>query len=326
MEPKAMEWIERYSAEVGQMLPAARRRDIELEIRSLLMDEAEASADGAPVREADVLALLERYPSPMQMAGRYGAPRHLIGPALYPTYLEVVWLVGVIVTVVNTIAVVAGIFNGADASPDALFGFAVSYAQGLLTSIAIVTVIFALVERQGSEEVAALAEKGWSPRSLPALGAGNRASLSDLFTTIVTALGSVLVLNLFVRGDGAITIPGGDPITLALFSERFLAFVPWLTAIWLGELGVALVVLARRRWERGTRLAMVALGLAGAALLVTMLAGGALGASAGMERWVDAGVAIALLATLYELVSHLVGLLRARRAAAPSLPTNATVA
>ncbi|MCB0077880.1 MAG: hypothetical protein KDD73_10755 [Anaerolineales bacterium] len=309
------DWIYRYSTEVAQMLPAAQRHDIKQEITSLLIDELE-SEHGEAVSEADVLALLRRYPSPAEMAARYGASQALIGPALYPTYLTVVQLVALIVVIVAIVTSIIGIFTGGAWGVASVLGVIWNILAMVLTSVAIVTLVFAVVERstspQQQAEIDAAQRERWRPESLPPVAGTERVSVSGMAGEIITTLVAILWLNYYVTADGSLTIFADGPQLFRLFSPLFLSFIPWLTLLWIGDLVTDIVVLARRRWERPSRLIAIGIGLVSVVLLGVMLSGGPLAATEGMERWVRGGVAAVLLLILIDIGSHLWALYRQR--------------
>jgi hypothetical protein len=96
-----MKLLTQYIKVVKWYLPREHREDIINELSENLlskMEEVEAEF-GRPLTEPEQEALLREHGEPMEVAGRYGANqrcvtfgRQLIGPALYPIYLWVLWL------------------------------------------------------------------------------------------------------------------------------------------------------------------------------------------------------------------------------------------
>src|SRR5262245_33242749 len=99
------QWIDRYVSEVGRMLPAGKRADVELEIRSLIEEEVDARA-GSDSRPSDetVLDVLRSFGHPQEIAARYGAQQYLIGPALYPSFMMVLRVVLAATLALNLVA------------------------------------------------------------------------------------------------------------------------------------------------------------------------------------------------------------------------------
>src|SRR5262249_37496877 len=102
-----MDLLDRYVHNVRtylpQSLPETQRDDIINELRENIraqMDDREA-AIGRPLNEQEQEEILHHYGHPMIAAGRYQTNqearvvfgRQLIGPALFPFYLRVLWIV-----------------------------------------------------------------------------------------------------------------------------------------------------------------------------------------------------------------------------------------
>jgi hypothetical protein len=116
---KGGEWIDRYVNEVGRRLPANQRADVEREIRSLIEDEvadrldaAEEQGGSQPDGEATVLAVLQQFGAPGEMAAKYQAPRYLIGPAMFPVYQIVLGIVLAVTVGANLLGLVVAAGTG----------------------------------------------------------------------------------------------------------------------------------------------------------------------------------------------------------------------
>jgi hypothetical protein len=77
----ADELVDSYVAEVVTLLPRKQRRDVAQELRMLLTEEVDATADGPASREQAARALLVGFGRPADVAARYGSPVTLIDPA-----------------------------------------------------------------------------------------------------------------------------------------------------------------------------------------------------------------------------------------------------
>lgn len=85
-----MELIDLYVKEVGRHLPQKAREDIEKGIRSMIMDALDdrSKAEGRPIDDAMVESVLDRLGPPEEMSASYVPPRYLIGPRLYPHFMN----------------------------------------------------------------------------------------------------------------------------------------------------------------------------------------------------------------------------------------------
>ena len=101
-----MKLIDLYVAEVGRRLPVKQRDDIQKELRSAIEDAVDdaARAQGRPADEAMAADVLRRYGAPEKAAASYLPPRYLIGPELFPAYLQVLGVVSAFVMLALAIA------------------------------------------------------------------------------------------------------------------------------------------------------------------------------------------------------------------------------
>lgn len=321
-------YVERYVRAVGELLPAERRKDIEAEIRANLLDEIEASANdsgfpGSPT-EQTVLEVLRRYPRPLEMAQRYGATQALIGPVLYASYVTVLKLVLMIVLTVNVVIFLVQIMAGE--SGLTILGALGSIFSSLFLSGGIVTLIFAIIERSPgvAEEVAEDLDKeqrNWDPRNLPQVSNRNQVSTGDLVGDIITTLVSILFLNVYVGADGSMPIYFGEWVPAPVFSELFMSYVPYLTALWAVELLLYLVVLAQRRWTILTRVIALASLVGTIVVSAVMLNAGQLAANPSWEWAVRMGVGVVIVITVWQIASHVWAMIKNAREGSTNIAT-----
>lgn len=299
------EWIDRYVNEVGQRLPAKGRSDVEREIRSLIEDEVagrlEMQADGATPKDTEVavLAVLEQFGAPEQMAARYHAPRYLIGPALFPIFWLVLGIVLIVMLFVNLLGLAVAAGTGT-VGPliDTLLSLFVSLTQ----AAGMVTLIFALLEYLGVG--AGSKPEAWQPRDLPPVKDPNRASRVEAATEIAFTAAVLTWANFYLnRGTGALFY-NGEWQAIPLFTPEFLQYIPWLTVLWSADILVNTVLLVRGRWEPATRVAAMAVSAATAFLFYRMLVGGPIAAWAPLEPAFKITVAIIFAVSLWEIGKH----------------------
>jgi hypothetical protein len=96
-----MKLVDLYVAEVGARLPEKSRADIEKELRSMIEDmlEDESRKQDRSVDEAMVVDVLKRLGPPQKMAASYQPPRYLVGPELYPHFINTLRIVLSVVAV-----------------------------------------------------------------------------------------------------------------------------------------------------------------------------------------------------------------------------------
>ena len=160
-----MDLIERYLGAIKRNLPAMGADDIVAELRDALASRIEAREEalGRPLTDEEVEALIKDFGHPLVVAARYRRQQWLIGPDVFPFYLSVARIVLlVIVAIQAAIGVAQMIFGGRDPGQVALQTIG-GLATSTLFALAIVTLIFVVLERTGfpTEHV-----REWNPASL----------------------------------------------------------------------------------------------------------------------------------------------------------------
>ena len=306
------EWIDRYVNEVGRRLPPKQRADVQQEIRSLIEDEVagrlEAAADERgtqPSAEATVLAVLEQFGAPEEMAARYQAPRYLIGPAMFPVYQIVLGIVLTVTVFANLLllAVAAGT-GGVQPFSDML----ADLFAGVLQAFGTVTLIFVGLERLG---VSASRKKAvsWDPRSLPPVKDEQRVSIFEKAVEI-GFMAALLGLTANYLNRGAAVFAGGEWQPIPLFSPEVLQYIPWLMVIWGADILVNIVLLARGRWEPATRVASMVVDGANALVFYQLLVGGPIAAWPPVDPAFRITAAIIFAVSVWEVARNAWRLLR----------------
>ncbi len=301
--PTGTEWIDRYVNEVGRRLPPNQRADVQQEIRSLIEDEvaerlqAVANEGGTqPSAETIVLAVLEQFGAPEEMAARYQAPRYLIGPAMFPVYQIVLGIVLTVTVFANLLALAVAAGNG---GVQPLLDTLAALFAGVLQAFGTVTLIFVALERLG---VSASRKKAasWDPRSLPPVKDEQRINVFEKAVEIgLTAAVLVLAANYLNRG--ATVFYSGEWQPIPLFSPEVLQYIPWLMVIWGADILVNIVLLARGRWEPATRVAAMVVDGANAFVFYQLLVGGPIAAWPPLDPAFRITAAIIFAVSLWEV-------------------------
>lgn len=253
---EAYELIDRYVYEVGQSLPRKNRDDIQLELRSLLMDDLEERAgDEEPTAEMAAQLLLE-YGEPETMAARYKPDRYLIGPQLFPFYRMIILIVLACVTLGLFVSfVVAFIAGGMEDILSTAWSFVSAIFQAGLSAFAFTTIIFAIIERFAGSKFAAADESEWNPYDLSPVKEKDRSRINKpgLVAGIVFYLFIIVLFNFYPQWIVMVDSIGTDVTVLPILAPEFLVYIPILTLYWSLAILLKLILLWRGRWERSTR-------------------------------------------------------------------------
>lgn len=184
-----MELIDRYMQAIRFWLPKDQKRDIIQELSEDLLSQIEEkeSALGRKLSENEVAEILKQRGRPTVIAGHYLPQRYLIGPLLFPVYTFVLKMVALFY-LLPWLLVWIGllIFNHGYRAEHLGFGLLGDWAafwQIALFALAVVTLVFAIVERAQAKSKFL---DQWDPRKLPAVVKHHKPSfrsrtLLDLF-------------------------------------------------------------------------------------------------------------------------------------------------
>lgn len=113
-----------------------------------MIEDREAEPDQEASEEI-VAAVLKDFGSPREVARQYGAHNYLIGPRLYPIYLQVLRIVLIVVAALNVLSLIIAVINPPATNPG-LFESIIEIFGGmfssLFTAFGIVTLSFAGIE------------------------------------------------------------------------------------------------------------------------------------------------------------------------------------
>lgn len=263
-----MELIERYIYAVTNKLPTNQRADIEKELRGLIEDMLEEQLQGREATDEDVQQVLAELGDPREMANRYrDAKQYLIGPELFSSYLSVLKIVIIAVSIAFAVLFcIESLLEPrtiAELFIDHLLGLIIAYFQAFTW----VTIIFALIEfytiRKGRSHK--LSGSGaWKPSDLPQLPdhlteikrSGPIASI--IFYTIAAG-----IILLSIEHIGVWWFQGQQPTVIPIFDEAvFRSFVPVILALFALAVIKNIAMLIKRRWT---------LSLIGAEILLSLL-------------------------------------------------------
>jgi len=294
------------------MLPAAKRSDVEMEIRSLLQDEVDAQPGGAS--EENTIAALRKFGSPAAIAARYGATQHLIGPALYPGFLLVLRIVLSVIFGLTLFGMMVAVW--AQKAPFAPLSMLTSMFASMLQAAAMVVIVFAIIERV-TQARGVDAAGDWNPRSLPAVVNVGRINWSEMVFELAFGTVFIVLLNFYVESLAGYW-SNGEWNAFPLFSQEFLAFVPWITALWAWEVLVKVIVMLRGRWEPVTRILDLLSSVMSFTLLSWMLRADQLAAWAPLEPVFKVILAVALVIVAVDFVRNVWNLVTQIRGSAPA--------
>ncbi len=265
-----IELIDRYVHQVGLYVGPKERAEIEAELRSQIQDQLEDRYGSSPTA-AEVTSVLKQMGDPRTMAASYGNQQYLVGPDLYPFMMTVLRfglpLVPAVVVIANFIGAVLS--PAGDNWIGLLIGSIFTTAQVAIIFLAVVVMIFAILQHSGEALRTQAKTSEFNPLELPPV---NDPNTVDRFETGVgIAVGTLMVIAvLYFLQVGGLTLRFNlsDPGKVLPVPTSWL-FVLLVTT--LGDVVINLWALIRRRWTLRTWLAQTTLELVGAVGLYFVL-------------------------------------------------------
>ncbi len=261
-----MKLIDHYLDEVRQLLPPKNREDILREIHSTLMDMIE---DRNPNRGQEppselISAVLKEFGSPHQVAQQYGAQNYLIGPRMYPLYLQVLKIVLIIIAAFNLVGVIIAVVNqsGYNASLiDTIAQIFGSLFSSLFTGFGVVTLSFASIERTTPKDWQFNWDSQWQPEQLIKIENKQRVKFTGLAIEITLTLIFIAVLNFFLDRIGIYYLGDSGWISAPILNDNFLRYIPWITAYAVLDIALNLYLIRKGFWDNFSVLAKVFINL-----------------------------------------------------------------
>jgi len=196
-EKAVAELIDRYVYAVTKRLPQAQREDIEKELRGLIDDMLMDRTNGAPPSKEDAEAVLKELGRPSALAAKYrGEEQHLIGPEYFDIYMMVMKVITIVAASATAFAMIIGFIVTPPINVFEAFGkFLSGIISAAINAFAIVTIIFAVIERYAKHET--LKGEDWKPSDLQ----------SEPIVGLVFAVLGIIIFNAapWLFGAGEIT-------------------------------------------------------------------------------------------------------------------------
>jgi hypothetical protein len=243
-----MELVERYLDAVKRGLPASMQADVTEELSDDIqtrIEEREATL-GHPLSLDETGAILKEIGHPVVVASRYRPHQQLIGPALFPFYvqtLKVVLAVSLsLVTIVSLVLLAPG--AGVIAAFWRVWG---SVWATLFTMVGIVTIIFAAVERlQPKDDYT----QAWDPKTLPPVHTQRVPRATSAFELAFSLLYIWCLVH--IAGIGQLTAAatahkGAIPFALGPWWHQLI--VPFII-VSIAQVMLDVILLARPDWGR----------------------------------------------------------------------------
>lgn len=259
-----MNLIEKYISAVGSKIWGKNRKDIESELRSILLDTLDEKTEGREATEEDVVELLREFGNPAEVASRYNSDKkYIIGPQFYDLYMLIIKIVCIAVFVGLTIGTSVDIMQSQQGI-NSLFGEVIFIIpkcfSAIVSAVGMVTIIFALIEKSAivKDEDLSLTNKEWDPRKLPQqVKEHDEVKRYSKIINIVFIVIVLIILNFFPDKIG---IYYGSSAReswnfIPIFSKGVLdKFIPLWSIFLIMKLVLNVILIKKGRWKKSTRI------------------------------------------------------------------------
>lgn len=257
---------DRYLAATLRTVPAARRAEIETELRGSIEDMIDGRrADGRDATTAEREVLTE-LGNPAQLAARYADRRlQLIGPAYYLAWQRLITLL--LSFVPATVGIIVGLVQATDGdNPGGAIGAGIAAALQVAVQVAFwVTLVFAVLERTN----ASLNLPAWTVDELPEDHTNRQITLTDVSAAI--GLLALVIAYLPLQHFHSF-VPTHDGDNLPILDPALWNFwLPFLIAVLAATIGLEIAKYRTGRWTWPLVAANAALNLAFAAPVIWLM-------------------------------------------------------
>ena len=269
--PEAQEYLERYFIGIKNKLPAAQREDIAAELRSNLMDSIEeAYPNRNEIDKQTMRDILIKNGSPQEVAATYQGPRYLIGPQIYPLYTQVLRTVltvlGTVLTVVFIISTFIEPFSASE-----LFGSVIEFIGGLwqavLGSAAIITLVFAIIERKRQGNLDDFDVETWNPDDLPEIAQTTNIKTWEHIVSLVGGLFWIAIIIYLMNYGNLYAWLHEERILAGTITDGFKSLMPYMITVAGLEMANHVVILSQQAYTTFSRWFKIVLEVLNAIIL-----------------------------------------------------------
>ena len=256
-----MDLVERYLAAIRRNLPADKADDIFAELADLLESRREEREDrlGRPLDKKETAALLKEFGHPLVIAARYKPQQYLIGPDVFPFYLFTLKIALAAGAAIMLASAAFSIMFGQQHVTRAVFQSMDGLWSMFFATIAVVTIVFAVLERYGFP-AGHLAN--WRPDQLP-------DALDKPRTQWESAIGVGFGVAFILWWTGMFQLPeivhhsGVRIVAGPVWADYYLPILVLASV----QLGIDLIRWLRPRWKVTTGVLTIGVGVATLAMI-----------------------------------------------------------
>lgn len=247
-----MKLVDQYIYSINKKLPYDSRKEITLELKSILLDDIE-SKYGSNATDDDIKDVIKAYGSPAKVANEYNPHRSVIGTGFTDLYFFIAKMIFLGLSIAFFTIYIVNLFEDGLTLQYFALGFVQSIGNlgsAMISAIGLLTLIFIVLTRMYKEDIVDL-DDNWTPDDLKDIQVSPKVNslFESLFTIVFTSF-ALIILNavpyFITIGEKSFEVSGlklGHYIDI----ERFQFYLIFISFILIGQIIYHILILFNGR-------------------------------------------------------------------------------
>lgn len=247
-----MKLVDQYIYAINKKLPYDSRKEITLELKSLLLDDIESKYGDTPT-DSEIKEVINSYGSPSKVANQYNPHKSVIGTGFTDLYFFITKITLFALAISFTVTYIIDLFKNSFSINYIALGFVkllMNFGGAIVPAIGFLTIVFIVLTRIYKEEIVDL-DENWTPDDLKNIQISPKVDsiFESIFTIIFTSIALVFLSALpylLSLGEKMFEISG---IKLGHYidGERFGFYLIFIGISWIGSIIFHILILANGR-------------------------------------------------------------------------------
>lgn len=271
-----MKIIDQYIYSIGKKLPYKNKKDIKLELHSLIWDDIENTYGMSPTEE-QVKKIIKLWGSPNSVANRYRSDKCVIGSGFTDLYFLIIKIMFFAISIAFTVIFIISLFQNEITNTliaTGLENIILNIFNAILPGIGLLTLIFMLITRIYKEEIIDF-EEDWTPNDLKDIEIGPKVnSILENVISIFFILVTLIVINaapvLITIAERAFEFSGvklGHYVVI----QSFQFYLVFLSISWIMEIIHHILMLFAQEKTRNISIYSLITNLVGFIIMIFMV-------------------------------------------------------
>jgi len=243
-----MKLIDQYIYAINKKLPYDSRKEITLELKSILLDDIESKYGETPSND-EIKEVINTYGSPSKVANQYNPHKSVIGTGFTDLYFFIGKMIFLGLGIAFIMTYLIGFIESGFTLNYLTLGFAkllMNLGSAMVPAIGFLTIIFIVLTRMYKEEIVDL-DENWTPDDLKDIQVSPKVNsiLESLLTIIFTTFGLVLLNSVpyFMSIGEKLFESSGIKLGHHINIQAFKFYLIFISITWIGQIIYHILVL-----------------------------------------------------------------------------------